>query len=78
MFIKDNIRWERQYDLERDNLESIWIEVFIKNSKSLLLATCYRPRNQNIYRLITMKILMICYADVHKSLKKQLSWETSM
>jgi exonuclease III len=52
MFIKDNIRWERRCNLERDNLESIWIKVFIKNSKSLLLATCYRPPEGSEYLLV--------------------------
>ena len=49
MYIKESINWERRYDLENDGVERIWIEVFVKNSKSLLLATCYRPPDGSNY-----------------------------
>ena len=49
MYIKESINWERRYDLENDGVEGIWIEVFVKNSKSFLLATCYRPPDGSNY-----------------------------
>ena len=29
MFISESVIWERRQDLEKGNIESIWIEVFI-------------------------------------------------
>jgi exonuclease III len=49
MYIKESVNWERRYDLENDGVEGIWIEVFVKNSKSFLLATCYRPPDGSNY-----------------------------
>lgn len=43
MFIKNEIKWERRHDLENDDVESIWIEVSVKNAKIFLLAVYYRP-----------------------------------
>ena len=42
-YIKDNINWKRRTDLENQNIESLWVEISISNSKSFLIATFYRP-----------------------------------
>ena len=42
-YINDNINWKRRQDLETENVESIWIEIFVTKSKSFLIATFYRP-----------------------------------
>ena len=34
---------ERCYDLENDEVEGMWIEVFIKSTRSFLLGVYYRP-----------------------------------
>ena len=49
MYIKESIDWVRRDDLENDSIECIWLEVFVKNSKSFLLATCYRPPDGSNY-----------------------------
>ncbi len=49
VYIKDNILWKRRYDLETDNIESIWLEIFIAKSKSILIATFYRPPESSVY-----------------------------
>ena len=49
MYIKESIDWVRRDDLESDSIESIWLDVFVKNSKSFLLATCYRPPDGSNY-----------------------------
>ena len=49
MFIGESVMWERRQDLEKDNIESIWIEVFIQNSKSFLVAAYYRPPEGSAY-----------------------------
>ena len=42
-FIKDSINWERRYDLENDDVEGMWVEVFIKNTRSFLIRVYYTP-----------------------------------
>ena len=49
MYISNTLKWQRRYDLERDNLESIWIEIFPHNAKSFLLSTIYRPPDGSKY-----------------------------
>lgn len=49
VYIKENIQWERRHDLERDNIESIWLEISIAKSKSILIATFYRPPGSSAY-----------------------------
>ncbi|CAB3990292.1 Hypothetical predicted protein [Paramuricea clavata] len=49
LYIKDNILWRRRYDLETDDIESIWLEIFIAKSKSILIATFYRPPGSSVY-----------------------------
>ena len=49
IYIKDNILWKRRYDLEMDDIESIWLEIFIAKSKSILIVTFYRPPGSSVY-----------------------------
>ena len=51
MYIKSNIHFKRRYDLENNDLESIWVEIFIKHSKSLLVSSYYRPPEGSDYLL---------------------------
>ena len=37
MFIKDNIRWERRYDLENDDVEGMWVDAFNKSTRRFLI-----------------------------------------
>ena len=39
----------KKIHLERDELESIWIEIFPHNAKSFLLSTIYRPPDGSKY-----------------------------
>ena len=36
-FIREDIKWQRRIDLESAELETLWLEIFVKNSKSLLI-----------------------------------------
>jgi exonuclease III len=45
MYIKDGIKWKRRADLERENIESMWVEIIIMKSKNFLITTVYRPPN---------------------------------
>jgi len=43
LYVRDDLQYRRRTDLEDDNLEFLWVEIFIKNSKSLLISSAYRP-----------------------------------
>ncbi len=43
LFLREDLNWQRRIDLEAVENESIWIELLIKHSKSILLCLCYRP-----------------------------------
>ena len=42
-YIRNDLNWERRSDLETPEMEAIWIEIFQKNSSSLLISIMYRP-----------------------------------
>ena len=43
IFIRTELNYKRRRDLEEDDIESIFIEIFPKNSKSFVVGTIYRP-----------------------------------
>jgi hypothetical protein len=43
MFIRGDLNWDRRYHLECEEIDSIWIEMSIKHSKSILINITYRP-----------------------------------
>ena len=43
IYISNQIQYKRRYDIEKDEIEAIWIEVLIPNSKSVLICSAYRP-----------------------------------
>ncbi|MEW8544644.1 MAG: endonuclease/exonuclease/phosphatase family protein, partial [Candidatus Thiodiazotropha sp.] len=45
VYAKQNIYSRRRPDIERPNIECLWIEVSIHNNKKILLGTFYRPPN---------------------------------
>jgi len=49
IYIKNNIVFKRRTDLEKLSLEIIWIEIFVKNSKSIIFGCCYRPPETSKY-----------------------------
>ena len=48
IFLKHEIKFKRRYDLE-NHLESLWIEICLKNSKSVLIGCYYRPPEGSKY-----------------------------
>ena len=44
VYAKQNIYSRRRYDIERPNIECVWIEVSVHNKK-ILIGTFYRPPN---------------------------------
>jgi len=49
IYLKNNINWERRYELESDNIENIWVEIFLPNAHSFLICCFYRPPNSSKY-----------------------------
>ena len=48
-FIRADIDWQRRWDLENDDNEGIWLEIFVKKSCSFLIGVIYRPPNSSLY-----------------------------
>ncbi|XP_065071070.1 uncharacterized protein LOC135695815 [Rhopilema esculentum] len=48
-FIRNDLGWQRREDLENDSLEAIWVEIFVKNSRPLLVCVIYRPPDTSKY-----------------------------
>ena len=47
-YVKDDITCIRRYSLESPNIESIWLEIFPKHSKSFLVGYIYRNPNSKV------------------------------
>ena len=43
IYIRDQLNYVRRHDLESNEIESIWIEIKLKNSTSFLVSFVYRP-----------------------------------
>ena len=79
VYIKDNIVWERRFDLEKDGIESIWLEMYIAKSKSLLVATYYRPPGSSAYLPTEFnKMFNEMLLNEQRRIRKSLSWGTLM
>lgn len=48
MYISNNLKW-KQLEIDSDKLETIWIEICIKNSKNFIVSTVYRPPDTSKY-----------------------------
>ena len=48
-FIREDLNWQRRTDLGKEGIEAIWLEIFIRNSKPLLVCILYRPHNSSRY-----------------------------
>jgi exonuclease III len=49
IYIKNGINWIRRNDLDKKNIESLWVEIFFKNSHSILICCMYRPPETSKY-----------------------------
>ena len=43
IYIRDQLNYVRRHDLESNEIESIWIEIKLKNSTSFLVSSVHRP-----------------------------------
>eukprot|EP00794_Sanderia_malayensis_P013554 gene13554-14954_t len=47
IYVKNGLQWKRRTELERNSTECLWLEIFIKKAKSILIACYYRPPNSS-------------------------------
>ncbi|XP_057292275.1 uncharacterized protein LOC130614833 [Hydractinia symbiolongicarpus] len=48
VYIRDNLKWQRRFDLERD-IESRVVEIFVEKSKSFIVCVMYRPPDSSLH-----------------------------
>ena len=54
MFISNTLKWQRRYDLEKGELDSIWIEIFPHNAKIFFYLPSINPlTDRNIFLKIS-------------------------
>ena len=58
IYVKDDINWIRRNDLESNDIESIWIEIFPEKSKSFLFSVIYKPPVGSHYLYQNFTILL--------------------
>ena len=47
VFVRDDLNFQRPTDLENQLTEAVWLELFVKYSKSILVCFTYRPPNSS-------------------------------
>ena len=48
-FIRNDYHWQRREDLEKEGIEGIWIQTFVKNTRPMLICIIYRPPDTSKY-----------------------------
>ena len=51
VYFADYIRYKRRTDLESADIESIWLEINLKDTKPILISSAYRPPNSSVQGL---------------------------
>eukprot|EP00794_Sanderia_malayensis_P006429 gene6429-7160_t len=49
MYLSDDIKWKRRVDLEKEEIECIWVEVELFKAKNVLVGCIYRPPDTSNY-----------------------------
>ena len=49
IFIKEGVDCKRRNNLELENIKIMWIEVFLRNSKNIVIVKLYRPPDTSNY-----------------------------
>ena len=48
MYIANHVNYNRRHDLESNKVESIWLEIKLRNTKSFLVCSVYRPPSAKV------------------------------
>ena len=59
--IRSDLAFNPRHDLTVEELENIWVEIFLPKTKPILVCVCYRPPKQTDFYKILENSLM----DVH-------------
>ena len=57
--MNERLDWQRREDLESQDLECMFVQVFLKQSKSILFCVMYRPPDSSTYLPDNFKILLL-------------------
>ena len=49
MYLSDDLKWKRRTDLEKEEIECIWVEIDIYKGKNFLVGCIYRPPDSSNY-----------------------------
>ena len=71
-FIRNDLGWQRREDLEKDSLETILIEIFVKNARPLLVCVLYRPPDTSKYLDRNFEIVFRYVVNTSVSENKEL------
>ena len=47
LYIRDKIDFARRPDLENDDIDSLWVEMRLKNTKPFIFGTIYKPSDSS-------------------------------
>ncbi len=48
VYIKDDLKYVRRFDVEKESNESIWVEMQLMHQKSMVIGSLYRPQTQGV------------------------------
>lgn len=46
VYVRSNLAFARRTDIDSDNLESLWLELYLSKTKPIIVGVCYRPPTQ--------------------------------
>ena len=50
IYLSNNLNYIRRKDIESPDIESIWVEIMLRNSKSFLVCSVYKPPSSAVER----------------------------
>ena len=65
MYIRSDLRYNPREDLQNENLEDLWLELLLPQTKPILIGTCYRaPKNSKLTESLGNTVTRL-QADCH-------------
>ena len=75
IFLKNGVNYKLRDDLQNSHIASIWLEIFVFNTKSILSGCYYRPPESSKYFSNDLDQLILEQIEtVNRLNKKSLSW----
>ena len=73
VYIADHIKYKHRNDLESSEIESIWLEINLKNTKLFLISSVYRPPSSHVQWINEFSSKL---KRLHQLPMKYTFWET--